>query len=220
MSCMTRCTVLGVFARAGARLVPALTAAFSLIASASAASASAASRGFIENRGQLDSTVRFYQPGGGVDYFFTADGVVVNLKQWGASHAAMEHGRRFAPPSAQAGTAAADTLHGCAIYIRFDGANEHPAIEASGALPTEYNFFLGRDESKWVHRAHAWREVVYRDVWPVRMSPSRRMAGDCVTTCDRTGARRRLRRDSPSTARSGLMMHPVVFATRSRPSGR
>ena len=59
-------------------------------------SSDAASAGFIENRGQQNAVVRFYRPGALADYYFTAQGLVVDLKQWhraprGATDGIMEH---------------------------------------------------------------------------------------------------------------------------------
>jgi hypothetical protein len=103
-----------------------------------------APRGFIENRGQLDGSVRYYARGAGVSVYFTPGGVIVDRKE---------------PTREQ-------RLHGCAVRLAFEGANPMPVIEARAAVPTRYNFFLGNDASAWRTDVPVYSEVVYKDLWP------------------------------------------------------
>jgi hypothetical protein len=129
--------------------------------------AHAFSAGFIENRGQVNETVRYYLPGSGVAIYFTPGAVVVDLKELVAPRARAQDERGH--PFIRSGDDAAfapETRRGCAVYVRFAGANPSPTIEAREKLVTQYNFFLGNDRAKWRPQVPAFGEVVYRDVWP------------------------------------------------------
>jgi hypothetical protein len=120
---------------------------------------------FIENRGQVDSRVKYSATGSRATVYFTQDAIVIDLKEKarnlrGRGPHQMPHGGMEAE--------AADSVpqKGCAVYIRFEGANPFPVVEARGELQTKYNYFLGNDPARWQAEVPAYSEVVYRDVWP------------------------------------------------------
>jgi len=115
----------------------------------------AAPEGFIENRGQIDESVRFYATGSMVSIFLTEDAVVIDLKP---PVAAAALGGKKAPSD--------EPLHGCALWIRFAGERPAREIEARDTLATYYNFFLGNDPQNWHADVPAFGEVVYHDLWP------------------------------------------------------
>jgi hypothetical protein len=85
--------------------------------------------GFIENRGQVDSRVKYYCPGSRAAVYFTQDAVVIDLKEEMRS----PQGRGpHEMPYEETMAAAADSVveRGCAVYIRFEGANPSPVVEA------------------------------------------------------------------------------------------
>jgi len=114
-----------------------------------------APEGFIENRGQIDETVRYYTSGSMVSIFLTEEAIVIDQKPQIAAAALGKN----EPPSDE-------PLRGCALWIRFEGANPARTIEARGKLETHYNYFLGNDPEKWHADVPAYGEVVYRDIWP------------------------------------------------------
>ncbi|MFH1219359.1 MAG: FlgD immunoglobulin-like domain containing protein [Candidatus Eisenbacteria bacterium] len=121
--------------------------------------------GFIENRGQVDSRVKYYCPGSRAAVYFTQGAVVIDLKE------EMRNPQGRGPhemPYEELKAEVADSMvqKGCAIYVRFDGANPSPVIEARGEIETKYNYFLGNDPTRWQTEVPAYGEVVYRDVWP------------------------------------------------------
>ncbi len=121
--------------------------------------------GFIENRGQVDSRVRYYCPGMGAAVYFSQEAVVVDLKEKTRSLRGQEPRER---PCEGMMAQAADSVvqRGCAVYIRFADANRSPVVEARGEMETKYNYFLGNDPSRWQTDVPAYSEVVYRGVWP------------------------------------------------------
>ncbi len=109
--------------------------------------AHAFSPGFIENRGQVDERVLYYATGPGATIYFTLDALVFDLRE-----CPME-GEEASPH------------RGCAVWVRFDGAQASPVVEARGELPGRYNFFLGSDPARWRTDVPSYKEVVYHDVW-------------------------------------------------------
>ncbi len=121
--------------------------------------------GFIENRGQVDSRVKYYAPGSRATVYFTQDAVVIDLKEEVKSpQSRAPHEMPYEEMMAEL----ADSVvqRGCALYIRFEGANPSPVVEARGELVTKYNYFLGNDPTGWRTDVPAYSEVVYREVWP------------------------------------------------------
>jgi hypothetical protein len=129
------------------------------------------SAGFIENRGQVDPQVLFYSSGSGATVYLTAEAIVLDLREQEPEHETGgealadidRHGPRGILGRVEEEAA---PRRGCAIWVRFEGANPSPLIEAREELPGKYNFFLGIDPAKWRTEVPAFREVVSRDVWP------------------------------------------------------
>jgi hypothetical protein len=120
--------------------------------------------GFIENRGQFDSRVKYYCPGTGAAVYFTEDAVVVDMKQARNPQGHLRHDMSHEEMMAEV----ADSVvqRGCAVYIHFEGAKPSPVVDARGELETKYNYFLGNDPARWQTEVPAYSEVVYCDVWP------------------------------------------------------
>lgn len=130
-----------------------------------ASGSAAASGGSIENRGQLDQAVRYYAPGARATVYFTGDGLVFDLKE----EIPAQHGRdldRFGGPGKIAEPEEPASRRGCAVYLRFEGANSAARVETRRQLAARYNYFLGCDPAGWHVDVPAFAEVVYRDLWP------------------------------------------------------
>lgn len=137
-----------------------------LLLTTSAASSKA--QGFIENRGQVDEDVLFYAAGNPrVSIYFTKDAVVLDL-----SEEPEEDGTFSGPNGVTPGHLIPNGHHetpsrrGCAVWIRFDGANPNPSIDVSHPLFTRYNYFLGNDPAEWQTDVPAYSEIRYRSIWP------------------------------------------------------
>lgn len=127
-------------------------------------SSTALGAGFIENRGQLDDRVLFYAPGAGGTVYLTADALVVDLREAAPAVAAPS---LFPERTAdRAETAPAARLRGCAVYLRFEGANPAAVMETRGELETKLHYFLGSDPAAWRTDVPVYGEVLYRDLWP------------------------------------------------------
>jgi hypothetical protein len=118
--------------------------------------------GFIENRGQTDSRVLYYAPGLRSSVYFTRDAVVFDYRGTSSGSVLSVRGRsgeiRECPPPAAG--------RGRAVHMGFADANPRARIEARGETPTLYHFFSGADPAAWRTGVRAYREIVYRDLWP------------------------------------------------------
>lgn len=129
--------------------------------------ASAASTGFIENRGQIDERVFFYAgcPAGAV--FFTGDGLVLDLRESTTFPATVcEEADRERARSLPACLGKPPACRGRAVRLRFNGASGTSAVLGRDPTGSRFHFFLGNDPAAWVMDARSFREVLYRGVWP------------------------------------------------------
>jgi len=121
--------------------------------------------GFIENRGQVDESVRYYAAGSRGTVYLTAAAVVFDLKEEvRREEADLALGRRDPFPDQE--TVEPLTRRGFALWLRFEGANPSPSVEARDELTTRYNYFLGDDPDRWRTDVPVHAEIVYRDLWP------------------------------------------------------
>jgi len=121
--------------------------------------------GFIENRGQLDDSVRYCARDATATVYLTADAIVFNVKEGPPRESA---GRELdAPgPLADPPRSQMSTRRGCAVWLSFVGADPSRAVLARGELATRYHYFLGSDPDGWRTDVPAYAEIVYRSLWP------------------------------------------------------
>jgi hypothetical protein len=97
--------------------------------------------GFIENRGQVDSRVKYYAPGSRAAVYFTQDAVVIDLKEEVKNP--QGHGPHEMPNEGmKAQVADSVPQKGCAVYLRFEGGNPSPVIEARRSLSIRMRQFV------------------------------------------------------------------------------
>jgi hypothetical protein len=94
---------------------------------------------FIENRGQVDSRVRFYAQGPRYAFHLTRDAAVLSFTE---------------------------ESRGVAVALRFLGANPQVTLDGGDRAPGDVNYFLGNDPSRWHTGLPRYSRVVYRELWP------------------------------------------------------
>ncbi|MFQ5427535.1 MAG: SBBP repeat-containing protein [Thermodesulfobacteriota bacterium] len=100
---------------------------------------------FIENKGQADEAVRFYERGAGHATFFTEDGVVIALtKSEGIDN---------------------KKITTEALRLAFVGASKNTKLTAGEAMPGHVNYFTGNDKSKWRSNIPTYGALTYEDVY-------------------------------------------------------
>lgn len=108
---------------------------------------------FIQNNGQLDKRVKFYERGSGHATFFTEEGIFISLYE-NSKH-----------PSVGNDTS---THEAKTAFIKMTpvGADKTSEIIAEGLQDHRANYFIGNDPQKWKRDIPTYSEVIYREVYP------------------------------------------------------
>jgi len=116
---------------------------------------------FIENRGQVDEKVSFYERGAGHATFFTDKGVVIGLtRSEGRAEKTSHHGNIKDIKAKKDKKAATE-----AINLSFVGANKEAKIIAGDRKTGHANYFIGNDRSKWRSNIPTFGTVTYKDIY-------------------------------------------------------
>jgi|GEM_PF-4620679 len=114
--------------------------------------------GILPNPGHLDEGVEFYLANSRADVFFTAEGVVIDLRDpdnAGKLRALAEDPDLPMP-----------TVKGQALFLTFPGGAAAPEIVAKGQRPDRASFFMGNDPDLWRSQVASYDAVTYRNMWP------------------------------------------------------
>jgi hypothetical protein len=114
---------------------------------------------FLENKGQLDATVKYVVRGPRGSVFFTPTEVVFEISE------------PKIPRPGKSGIARPETdepveRRGVVVRVSFPGANRDPAVEGKKELPGKVNVLRGTDPTKWQTDIRSYAEIVYRDIYP------------------------------------------------------
>jgi len=117
---------------------------------------------FIENRGQVDGAVRFYEKGGGHATFFTTDGVVISLtKTDKKSYEKSSFNKDILGPE----TKEQEEHTTGVVSLSFVGANKAPRVVADEKQAGRVNYFVGNDKTKWRTNIPTYGAVTYKEVY-------------------------------------------------------
>jgi len=138
---------------------------------------------FIQNDGQVDKKVKFYEKGSGHATYFTKDGVYLSLV--GASGSTtnppcLEHSAlplSQIPPVEKGGKggfascaddpkAPANSPQSALVKLIPLGANKNPRIVAEGMQEGKVNYFVGNDPKQWKANVPTYQAVVYQEIYP------------------------------------------------------
>ena len=113
---------------------------------------------FVENKGQLDPTVKYVLRGPHGSVFFTPGEVVFEIFE------------RKTPRPKRNGIARPETeqleeRRSAVVRLSFPGANRDPVVEGRKLLPGKVNVLRGTDPTKWQTDIRSYAEVVYRDIY-------------------------------------------------------
>jgi hypothetical protein len=110
---------------------------------------------FIENEGQVDKRVKFYEKGSGHSTFFTKDGIYLSISSGPKNEATGSNSSPSIPHSRSA--------HLKLIPL---GGNKDPEIVPEGVQKGRGNVFLGNDRAKWKTNIPTYRAAVYKEIYP------------------------------------------------------
>ncbi len=116
---------------------------------------------FIENKGQVDAGVRFYERGAGHATFFTEDGVVLSLtKREGTPERAVTPGALLGEKKKKDEKVTTEALR-----LSFVGALDTAKITATEPMSGKVNYFRGNDRSEWRTNIPTYGVLTYKDVY-------------------------------------------------------
>jgi len=116
---------------------------------------------FIENKGQVNKKVSFYERGSGHAAFFTAKGVTLALTK--REDKADKASFKKDISDLKARESAKHTTE--ALTLSFVGANAKAKISSSEKMPGHVNYFVGNDKTKWRSNIPTYGAVIYKDVY-------------------------------------------------------
>jgi hypothetical protein len=118
---------------------------------------------FIENKGQVDNRVRFYEKAGGHAIYFTPESIYFALrkkeKNFDARH------RKIAGHEPLPGAEGKPTPSAVVQLIPL-GMQKGVKIEAVEPQAAKFNYFIGNDPAKWRTNIPSYGAVVYREAYP------------------------------------------------------
>jgi hypothetical protein len=106
---------------------------------------------FIQNQGQMDSTVQYYTKAPQQTLYLTPGSIVFDLSR-------CNNADTVGPADRQA--------ERLVFSLDFLGANSQPAMEGSSKDRAVVNYFIGNDPEKWHSNIPTYRELVYKDIYP------------------------------------------------------
>ncbi len=136
---------------------------------------------FIQNDGQVDEGVKFYERGGGHSLYFTKRGVYLSLVRMQRSEDSNKEtkgsghmsGRRRLPtaiaqntiPDSRQQELAPTMKESAMVKLLPLGANKNPEVFAKGLLEGKVNYFIGNDPARWKTNIPTYQSVVYKEMY-------------------------------------------------------
>lgn len=145
---------------------------------------------FIQNNGQMDKRVRYYEKGAGHAMYFTQRGVYLSLVDGRTSVPLVnkqdckeQDGKAISKPeicgkrsgtignpksenqNPQPSTGNSQLSTSQLVRLIPLGANTNPEIVAEGQQEGKINYFIGNDPSKWKTNIPTYKSVVYKDIY-------------------------------------------------------
>jgi gliding motility-associated-like protein len=117
---------------------------------------------FKENKGQWNKSVLYKAEMHYANTYFERTGITYQL----LDTADLKHFRSEHPLQITYKLNEDRTIHGHAVKSTFIGANPNAQRIGSDKLSEYFNYFIGRDRSKWASHVGAYRQLMYSDIYP------------------------------------------------------
>ena len=114
---------------------------------------------FIQNNGQIDEKVKYYEKGMNHSTFFTQEGVYLSIINKRYKHAHTHS--RFVNINATKQEMPAEEF----LKLTFLDANKNPVIMAEDIQEGKVNYFIGNDPEKWKANIPTYKIVLYKDIY-------------------------------------------------------
>jgi Beta-propeller repeat len=119
---------------------------------------------FVRNEGQIDPAIRFYARRKGFAAYFSPHEAMFGFRT------ALPRSTRWRPVGGSGATRlyrqTEPGLEGAALAMQFPGASPRVSMAGRRNEPGRVNCFAGKDPPHWRTGLTAYREVVYRGLWP------------------------------------------------------
>lgn len=117
---------------------------------------------FKENKGQWNKNVLFKAEMHYANAYFERTGITYAL----LDTADLRHYRSEHPMQIEFKLNERPVIHGHAFRANFIGASPEALRTGSEKLDEYFNYFIGKDKSKWASRVNAYRQVSYSNIYP------------------------------------------------------
>ncbi len=114
---------------------------------------------FVENKGQLDTKVRFYVKTSGQTLYFTDDGIVFDLLR---REKETDKGTKGAEKGREPKKIKTERL---VFNLEFENARDTVLIEGLDRQDAGINYFVGNDRSKWKRGIRTYKGVIYKGIY-------------------------------------------------------
>ena len=115
---------------------------------------------FIENKGQVDSKVRFYVKTPGQTLYFTDEGIVFDLFRRKA-----ETSNDIDPNGKDKGRGGANKAERLVFSLLFDKSNKGVSIAGLEKQEAKVNYLLGGDKAAWKTNIPIFKGIFYKEVY-------------------------------------------------------
>ncbi len=123
-----------------------------------------AQTGFIVNQGQWEESILYKAEFSEGNFYIESNGFNYNLSDLDALHELVNAHHQVTYPYQKN---AAWTIDGHCLKMNFLGADLSQAhCEEKMVMPTYYNYYLGKDKSKWKGKVPAYQELHFNEIYP------------------------------------------------------
>ena len=116
---------------------------------------------FIENQGQLDKKIKFYEKSHGHNTFFTMDGIYISLNKK-KNEVSTEPNR----VSIETDVRSLDTISTSTIKLIPIGMSKDVEIISRDPHKAKVHYLIGNNPEKWKSNIPTYRSVVYKGAYP------------------------------------------------------
>ncbi|MBN1226209.1 MAG: hypothetical protein JXA79_04410, partial [Deltaproteobacteria bacterium] len=106
---------------------------------------------FIQNNGQLNSTVSYYLKGERGNIYFTKEGIIYNLLS--------------GPALSSLKKSKLNILKGLSFSLKPLGANKNIRLFSRNTLPGRVNYFTGNNPKNWCTDIPTYKEIIYKNIY-------------------------------------------------------
>ena len=120
---------------------------------------------FIENKGQVDKVVRFYEKSSDHATFFTKDGVYLSLGRIKKNNVGQGFSPALSNPKGLPYEINENETTSQLIKLSLLNANKNPEMVAEDLQEGKVNYFIGKDPKKWKINIPTFKTVLYKEVY-------------------------------------------------------